>query len=190
MAELGFILSRQEEEALVRSALDVGASLVPDMDYTTPDAAQITTYPEYEEHRRQTRMFFILHPSYVTAPIGLRETPKDNKRVFFIVQRTGGPTVDFLSSVEFSEAGRSKINPGFLAHHKTFWNTKTQRNEDMPAALLELYRELSLAVKRMAIRQRVGVRTYWVGKAVQKLIENGVLDLGIVTHPKDEAIRA
>ncbi len=179
MAEFGFVLSKREEEALVRAALDSGAWLVPDVDYKTPEAARISTYTEYEGYRGSTRMFLIVHPSYFAAPLEMKETSKEGKCVYFIMQRNGGPTIEFMSSVEFREAGRAKINPGFLAHHKTFWNPKTHRNEDMPAALLKLYRELSSIAKKIATRQKVGMRTYWIGNVVKDLIEAGKLCLGI-----------
>ena len=179
MAELGFVLTKQEEEGLIRHALGRGCWLVPDVDYESPEPIRITTYEQYEGCRKSTRLFFILHPSFSGAPLEMRETIKDNRRVFFVVQRNGGPTIDFLSSVEFSEAGQAKINPGFLAHHKTYWDPRAQKNESVPAALPEFYRDLSAEAKKLTVREKVGVRVYWIGREVQRLIESRKLQLGI-----------
>ena len=179
MPELGFVLTKQEEEGVIRHALSRGAWLVPDIDYKTSEPTRITTYEEYEECRKSTRLFFILHPSFSDTPLEMRETVKDRRQVFFVMPRNGGPSVEFLSSVEFSESGRAKINPGFIAHHKTYWNPRTQRNDAVPAALLELYRELSAEAKRVAMREKVGVRVYWIGRVVRRLMEAGKLQLGI-----------
>jgi hypothetical protein len=179
MAELGFILSKMEEGLLVQDVLDMGAWLVPDIHYQTPELARITMLGDYERFRKVTRLFFILHPSYLRVPLDVREASKEGKSVYFIMQRNGGPTIDFLSSVEFSEGGEHRIKPGFIAHYSTFWNTETQQNEKMPAALLKLYRELSGLVRRLSTPRRTGVRTYWIGKEVQQLLAAGSLHLGI-----------
>lgn len=188
MAELGFILSKEEEEGLVVRALDASAWLVPDIDHQAPEPLRVTTLREYEECRKSTRMFFIQHPSYVKGPLEMREALKDGKRVFFVMQRNGGPAIEFMSSVEFAEGGRAKINPGFLGHHKTFWNPATQRNEEMPTDLLRLYRELSTEVKRMATREKVGVRTYWIGNVIQDRINTGSLRLGMIDDPAQKVV--
>jgi hypothetical protein len=57
----------------------------------------------------------------------------------------------------------------------------------MPTDLLRLYRELSTEVKRMATRERVGVRTYWIGKTVQRLLDAGGIQLGIDVRPPGTA---
>jgi len=180
MAELEFILSKVEEETLLKTALGSSCWFVPDINYGTAKPAHVTTYEEFKKYRERTRMFFILHESYIAAPLEMREILKDGQRVFFVMQRNGGPSIDFMSSVEFIEEGRTKINPGSLAHHKTFWNPKTRRNEETPGVLLKLYRELSAVVKKVATRHKVGVRTYWIGNAVHDRIKSGQLDLGIV----------
>ena len=185
MAELGLILSKNEESRLVERALHAGCWLLPDVHYEAPQPTRISKIEEFDQWRKSTGLFFIQHPSFVKTPVEMTEIEKDGKKVFFIMQRNGGPTIDFMTAAEFEEGGRAKINPGFLAHHKSFWNSSTQRNEDMPPELLSLFRELSAEAKQMARRERVGVRTYWIGTVIQKQLGAGALHLGIVVRPKD-----
>ena len=186
MPELGFILTTEEEEGVIRSALRNGAWLVPDIGHETSEPLQIKTYEEYERCRKSTRLFFIIHSSFYKVPLEMRETVREGQHVFVVMQRNGGPVIEYLSSVEFSEGGQANINPGFLAHHKTFWNPKAQENQAVPTTLLELYRELCAEAKNVARREKVGVRVYWIGRAVRQLIEAGKLHLGIVKRPVAE----
>jgi hypothetical protein len=177
------MLTKEEEEGVIRSALLLGAWLVPDIGHQTSTPLQIKTYEEFKEHRKSTRLFFIIHPSFYTVPLEMRETVRDGRHVFMVMQHNGGPAIEFLSSVEFTEGEQRKINPGFLAHHKTFWNPKVHENQAMPPTLLQLHSELCAQVKKVARREKVGVRVYWIGRAVRQLIEAAKLHLGIVQRP-------
>lgn len=179
MPELGFILTQDEEMRVIRHALSMGTWFVPDIGHETAEPLRIETYAEYEHHRKMTRLFFIAHRSFSTTPLEMRETLRDEHRVYRIKQRNGGPVIDFLSSVEFHEDGKAKINPGFLAFHRTFWNANAQENQVPKPSLVTAYRELCAEVRKIAKREKVGLRTYWIGRGIRQRIGAGELQLGI-----------
>jgi len=179
MPELGFILGKEEEARIIQCALNHGAWIVPDIGHESAEPLRVSTYAEYEVVRKSTRLFFIMHESYYMVPLEMIETVRDGRRVFTVMQRNGGPSIEFLSSVEFCENGQLKINPGFLAHHNTFWNQRAKANQSPPSPLLNLYRTLCAEGKNVARREKVGVRVYWIGREVRQRIDEGKLQLGI-----------
>lgn len=120
MPELGFVLSASEETNVLKLVFDQGGWLVPDLNYTIPQYVTIGSYETYLDYRKQTRLFFILHPSYLKSPLDLHSIEKDGRTVYFIMQRNGGPTIDFLSCVEYKEKGKAYISTGSLSHYPTY----------------------------------------------------------------------
>lgn len=177
--EMDIVLSRQEEAEVVKLALRLKAWLVPDMNYPVPRPLQIRSYSDYEKYRGQERLFFILHASFMVTPLEMHEIEKEGRTVYYIVQKNGGPTIDFLSSVEYEEDGKSYVGSGFLAYHGTFWNPETHRNEKAPEALISFYAALTGMVKQIAVRTKVGARIYWIGREIAAQIERGEKYLGI-----------
>lgn len=187
MAEVGIVLSREEEANLVKLALSMKAWLTPDLDYVAPWPIRIKTYDDYKVHRQRARLFFILHDSFFVAPLEMRKIEKGGRSVYFIMQRNGGPTIDFLSTVEYEEHGKTHLGPGFLAYHRTFWNPKSEANEVPSEGLISFFKELTRTVKKASIRTKVGVRTYWIGKATTGLLEKGIKHLGVSVRRSSSA---
>jgi hypothetical protein len=134
----------------------------------------------YLEFRAKTRLFFVSHPSFVVVPLELRGLVKGRKEVFFIMQKNGGPVIDFFSSLEIQENNVTK-NRSRL--YRTLQNILEHvcRNA-MKRYLLPFStftKTFPKCIKGIATRQKVGVRSYWLGKEVQQKIERGQLQLGI-----------
>ncbi len=179
MPEIDLLFTPGEERRLIEHVLAVGGWFVPDLDYDSPEPARIDTFDEYLQHRRMTRSFFALHPTYFAAPLEMKPVQKEGTLKYFISKRNGGPAIEFLSTVEFEEAGRQSVNAGFLAYHTTFWNQVTSRNEKLPRALLSLFRSLTGLVKRSASSRKIGSRRFWIGREMESFIARGDKVLGI-----------
>src|SRR5690349_10799711 len=125
MPELGIVLNSAEEGRLIWRALREGAWLVPDLHYPT------------SAHDRLQLMSSIKLPYkkhvYSSSCTNVRKgTVGDEIRLagrhphYCVFQRNGGPTINFLSTVEFVESAETIVNPGFIAHYPAFWNPVLQ----------------------------------------------------------------
>ena len=178
MPELDLYLSWKDIREFVDHVLQEGAVLVPDFDYQSEEYTAIQDSETFERLRRKTSLFFILKDSYFRSPFEIRKITKRGRVVFYIAQRSGGPTIDLLLSGEFREKGQTWIRPGFIGYHPTFWNTKAHRNEKPPDSLVAFYNSLVKQVKKGAKRIKPGVRAHWVGGHAQELVRQGAKLVG------------
>ena len=179
MPEIGILLTRDEEQTVIRSILDRAGWLVPDFQYEVPVPALVKTHEDYLRWRSKTRLFFVLHDSFLVVPLELRQVGRDGGLGYFIAQRTGGPTIEFLSTLEFQEDARRWVNPGFIAHHRTFWDAESRANVKPPQAFVTFFKETIAIMKQVAALKKIGVRRYWIGNEMSVLLENGTMHLGI-----------
>jgi hypothetical protein len=179
MAELGILLTPTEERSIVEFVLSKGAFLVPDIDYSSGEHATVRSLSDYLRYRAATRLFFIVHQDYLTAPLEMRQTVKGGNLVYYVTQRNGGPSIDFLSTVEFTENSIAKVNPGFIAHHCTFWNPITGQNEKPPTSMIRLFGEIRSVIRSMAMSAKLGKRSYLIGEEMSAALKSGTKTLGI-----------
>lgn len=178
MPELGLYLSWKDIVEFVEFALREGAALVPHLHYDRPQYVTLENGTSFDEFRSKTSLFFIVKSSYLVSPLEIDSFVKKEKKLFFIVQRSGGPTIDFSFRTEFRESGRLFIGPSSLGHHPTYWNTTTCRNEKPPDSLVTFYKSLVKEIKKGAKRIRPGVSAYWVGRHAQELVRQGAKLVG------------
>lgn len=179
MAELDILLTPTEERSLVEFVLGKGAFLVPDIDYSSTEYVTVRSVDDYLRHRANTRLFFIIHEDYLTTPLEMRQAFKGGNLIYYVMQRNGGPSIEFLSTVECIENSTTKVNPGFVAHHPTFWNPNTRQNEKPSAALIRLFGEIRSFLRSRAKAEKLGKRSYLVGGEMMAALKNGTKTLGI-----------
>lgn len=174
MPELTLYFSKKDEREFVRYVLEHGAWLVPDLDYRKPKYMVIRTEKTYQAFRRRSGLFFVLRDSYFQSPLEIGSVEKRGKIIHYISQRNGGPTIEFLPSIEFRERAHKYISMGSIGHYPTYWNTISCSMEKPPEALRSFYKFLVKWIKRKSIRIKPGVRTYWVGKHAVEAVRRGV----------------
>ena len=178
MPELGLFLSWRDIEEFVEFVLQEGGALVPDLEYESDQYVVIRDSQSFGQLRRETSLFFILNDSYFLSPFEIRRITKRGKVVFYILQRSGGPTIDLFTGGDFRRSHQHLVGPSSLGYHPTYWNTTTHRNEKSPDSLIIFYKSLVRQIKKGAKRIKPGVRAYWVGKHAQGLVRNGAKPVG------------
>jgi len=176
MPETGFVLAEPDELLLAKAILDMGAVLVPDLDYPTDEHARIGDIHSFVAHRSLTRLFFVLHPSFQEASLEMREILKDGKQVWYVEQRNGGPAINLLLCVVFSEDQQERISEGSVHHNPIYWCLAS--NRPAPISLKQFYAGIVKILKSEAQRQKIGKRNYWVGQATSIALASGQLRLG------------
>jgi hypothetical protein len=178
MSEMSFVLNADEERLFVSAVFETGAWMIPNLHFQTPAMPTIVNVEEYYTYREKTSLFFILHDSYKLCPIELSAGEKHGARFFFVMQRNGRPTINYLSTSQFMKDGKLNLNPGFLSYYPTFWNTIVGENQKSPSSLPVLFRRLSANLRARSKSIRFGKRTYMVGKKTIEQVEAGRIEIG------------
>ena len=178
MPQADLLFSRAEHEALVQFVFEQEACLVPSHLPTSTlieimDAESYRTYIDKGE-----RLFHIQRRDFTRAPLEIRRVRSaDGREVFYVAQRSGGPTVDLLGPFQSEEGSQLRIADGFISHHPTFWNPLTHSNEKAPPAQKAFYNLLLKYIRAHAVRTKAGKRTYWVGLSTAVGLKNGTIAL-------------
>ena len=114
---------------------------------------------------------------------------KPGGTVYFVRQRVGGPTIDFMGGGLFDESGSRFIRPGYLAYHSTYWNSKKRRMEKAPAELVTTYQALVKAIRKSATRIKPGKRVYWLGDDAKRQLLTGVKLVGYEKYTAEDLLK-
>jgi hypothetical protein len=183
-SEMSILLGADEEKALLSAWFAAGAWLVPDLNYPGPQVQEINSYEDYGRHRKSTRLFFVQHRSFIREPLEMYDIEKNGQRGYFIRQKNGGPTIEFLSSVEYVDAGLVTIGAGFISHYAQFWSARSKQMQEVPQELVVFFAEMRKSVRAVAKKEKIGLRAYWVGHSVVARVEAGTLRIGIARSRK------
>src|SRR5262245_25592270 len=163
MPELDFFLLGTEESRLVAKAIERGLITVPYGPYEAPEYEEIRDVDSFLESRKANRLFFLVSSAYSSSPLEMRRIKKGpNQGLFYIMQRTGGPTIDILFCTVSDRVGVPQIAPGMIGYHKTYWDERRGEDVSAPKAMVDEYNLLKREIKRGSFRLKEKQRTYFV----------------------------
>lgn len=174
MPELTLYFAEKDEIEFMEFVLQQGAWLVPNLDYERAECALIQSEETFQAYKRRCRLFHILRDSYYCSPLEFRSVEKRRRMIYYVSQRNGGPTIDYVRSVGFREQGRRFISTGFLAHYPTYWDTLKHSMEKAPEPLRDFYTLLATWIKKNSVRIKPVSTTYWVGRHAVEAVRRGV----------------
>jgi hypothetical protein len=173
MAQLDFYLNGNDKNSLVSYVLSEGGYLVPDINYNGPKFNVIDNLEDYQLHVNQNRLLFILHNSYSKQSLTWRKIQKENKTVYYIPQRVGGPTIDFYSPGLIEKDGQHYIGPGNVSHYPSYFDTALNSYLSVSEELKLFYKRLISQIKKNSYAIKLNKRTYWIGNGAIKDISSG-----------------
>lgn len=127
MPRADLLFSRAEHEGLVQFVFELEAWLVPSR-LPTASLIEIKDPESYRSYvDKGERLFHIQRRDFTRAPLEVRQVraTDDQPEVFYVQQRSGGPTVDLLGPYESEEGGQTRVASGFIGHCPTFWNPQS-----------------------------------------------------------------
>ena len=178
MPEMKLFMTEKDELELIRFVLGQECWLIPDIDYDSPRHQNISTERQFRDYRKRARLFFIVRDDILKSPLEMRRISKDGRTVFYIGQRRGGPTIDFLTSGTFIEKDQRFIRPGSLGHHPTYWNTLERKMVKPPAKFREVNKHLSRFVRETARHLVVERHSIWLWTEAEKEVRRGAKLVG------------
>jgi hypothetical protein len=168
--------TESDEILLVKSALDQGCLLMPDIHFKSREVQTVFSIETFQSARVETRHFYIFSDSLDAASLPTRKVTKQNGEVFYYVSPgVGTPSLEFLGGGLFVESntGANLIRPGFLGFSREYWTNDLSRKRQSPTELESLFKALSRAVKAHNSRIKPGKSVYWLGDNARAEMENG-----------------
>lgn len=181
MPQVSMFLDSEDERSLITLLFEKGARIVADLRYDGPAYHQIHDWSGYDKARGKSGLFFVLFDAYERCPLRMFRIEGghyDGK--YSVMQRTGGPTIDLLSSVQYRKDDIDFISDGMLGYHRTYRNTLTDDIEEVPDELVTLFNLVSKEIKKnCAVVKAQGGRTYLIGPHTYQRTKDGRLTLGV-----------
>ena len=171
MPQIDFYLNIEEKHNLVKFIIGNNGFLIPSLHYDEPNYDIIKDIIDYKYFASENSLFFILHDSFLKYPFRFDNFEKDNKKIFYLMQRYGGPYIDFYSSGLIEG---NFIGSGYIGHYPSFYN-----DEDLsfnpPKELLEFYKAIIKYIKSITLPYKTQKRKYLIGrKLIQDVIANKI----------------
>ncbi len=173
MAQLDFILNKEEQVEFMQFAISIGCKIIPDMHYNSANYLTIETIDGFLRYFGGGK-FFLINEIYSLFPLEMRWFEKEGERKFYITQRYGGPAIDFYSS-SLIESTESRVGTGFIAFYSSYYTGST--TIAAPADLKLIYKLFSSFIKGRSKKISLAKRSYWVSNRVIELVQNGELSL-------------
>ena len=180
MAEIDFFITSDEEIELIEFILNEGTYLIPDCKFK-PELIEIRDIKTYLKYRMDgSGLFFIISPVYFSSPLEIKSVYNEHygRIIYYIEQRSGGPTIEFCNSQIYEKAGVNYLSSSCLGHYPTYWNTKTFATEKAPVALKALYAKIIREIKK-SNQLKTTKRTYWLSKGITSMRRDGLKLNGI-----------
>jgi hypothetical protein len=174
MPEMEFYASPEDEIRIVEFILGMGLRLVPHICWPTDRYDELTTMAEYENARELTRQFSAVG-EYPEVRLETYWLDARRGRGYFIRQRNGGPTMDFLSPLINPAANAGVLVAGSISYYPTYWNAEADEMLTPPDSLKRKYRLVCAEIRRHGRAVRVGKlgRRYWLcADALDQLASN------------------
>jgi hypothetical protein len=176
MPQLDVYFGEEDLKRLIAMFFEMGSTVVPDLTSERPEYVEITNIESFNESRgsHSAALYFVLNKNWNVAPLTFGDFEKDGKRMFFIRQRSGGPTLDIFAPYETKIDGVLTQPHGFVGIHKLFWNPSTHRNERVPENLLKTYKKVIASLKNESTKVERNQRSYFVTKHAKARMGEGV----------------
>jgi len=172
MAHLDFYLDEKDKVNLMSFIFSKGGYIIPSLHYEKPTYTVITCSDEYHSFVNRSILFFVVHESYFKEPLTWETINKEGKEVFYIPQRTGGPTIDFYSPGIIDKDGTRFVGQGSISHYPSYQSTVQGSNVAAPETQKIFYKKLCSEIKK-GFAIKLSTRTYWVGKRTLESLRNG-----------------
>jgi hypothetical protein len=160
MAEMNFIFNLKEREDFVKFCFEQAFSIIPDIGYEDNSYYLIKNIEHYHEYMNESVRFFITCDKYQAYPLEMGSYKKDDKNIYYIMQRYGGPSIDFYTPF-FAEKKYNKIGPGLISVYPFYYhyNEKLIPNNELKKA----YNLLISYISKRSKKVKIGKKNYWIG---------------------------
>jgi hypothetical protein len=190
MAQIDFSICDFEIDALVEFIFSTGSTLAYNLDYDNPHEKTAKTLNEFIGINIRKGLFFIRNNTFSREPLSFRGIEKNGKRIFFIEQKVGGPTLELFLTQEYCEDGVEFIASSFLSHYPYYISSFDETIYiEVSSQQRLLFKEITNFIKKRSKKIKSKKRTYFLSQAVIQKIKSGAklnfTDVAIINSHQD-----
>ena len=162
MSQIDFFLCKDERIELAKTIFSLELIMIPDLAYEVMKPVILKDIEHYKKYVDVNELMFIVDSKAELKKFVFESYFKDGSERYYIRQRYGMPTIDFLYGglVEKSEM---KITPGSISNYSFYYSDggdKIYPSEQDK----HLYSTIVTFIKKNTIPVKLTKRTFWVGK--------------------------
>jgi hypothetical protein len=173
MAQLDFYLNEKDKAELASFIFSEGGYLIPNINYEKPEYFELKVLEDYIPYSSQNIVLFIAHNDFFKSSLTWESFTKDGKKLYYMPQRYGGPTVDLYSPGLIIRDGVKFIGPGNISFYSTYYDSLDSKKVEAPAELKFFYKMLTAYIKKFSCPLKIYKRTYRVGLNAVKELKAG-----------------
>lgn len=175
MSEASFFLMPPEIEELLARLLEEGCWIVLDKRYEEPQMEIVRSRESLARTLRAANNhgFFVMSERTRRSGLVLREFVKDGKRMWYVPQRTGGPSLDLFYWAPRPMGSGLVLPPGLLAYHSAYIDSGTGMSVRAPTELKELYGVVLARMRQICSRVKLGSRGYLLSHQTSDFLKGG-----------------
>lgn len=170
---MNFFFTLSEREGFVKFCFDNGFAIIPDMQYEDNSYYVIKNLEHYRNYMNEYVRFFIISEKYQAYPLEMDNFEKDNKKVYYIMQRYGGPSIDFYTPF-FAEKKHDKIGPGLISIYPFYYHYNEKFIPDNE--LKKVYELLTSYIRKKSKKVKIGKKNYWIGINTMERVKEATLE--------------
>jgi len=173
MAESNLFMAENDELDLVDIVLSNGCALVPSIHWETDEYEEIRSVDRFLSLRKATNLYFITSPGYQESALVMRPLTDNPGSKYYIVQREGGPSIDWLCLLPYTEGNVTILGASMLAYYDNYWSVKQSRMVTVPQKLKALFRHLISELRSHGEIRKAKAKSYIVCKHAMAEISQG-----------------
>jgi hypothetical protein len=180
MAELKVFLTTQDFEDMIRFVFELGGKIIPDLSYDVSAYREMNSFQEFRQLRLDAKLLFVVHEDWFDEPLEMKPFKNSSGQTnYFIVQKSGGPTIDIFFNGEIHKDGHRFVGSGFIGYHNKYWSATRTAYRPQPDGLKSFSRSLVKEVKKRGTKTKGQKFVYWAGQHAQQELESGNLKISI-----------
>ena len=169
---MNFFITMEERENFVKYCFDNGFAIIPALDYLVNSYYIIDSLEHYHKYMSDCVGFYLIHDTYKLYPLEMDWFEKDNQKKYYIMQRYGGPAIDFFSPI-LAEKKYNEVGPGLISIYPFYYHYNEKINTSNE--LKECYLLLTSYLSKTCNKVKIGKRVYWIGKQSIAKAKEGAL---------------
>ena len=188
MAQLDFLMVGNEINSFLAHLIDLKCKFIPDSFYESKEFQILKDVNSIISNSLSNRLFLVINEVYSKHPLEMREVNRIEGSRYYVVQRSGGPTIDLFLPKIIQDEGSQFLSSGFIAIFPYIYTLDNQKIKASPE-LKGFYSRIESYIKKGAYKLKTKHRTYYTSKNALDEIKAGILPVGIPLEYLKEIIK-
>ena len=176
MAEVDFILNKNEQGDFFIFLLDQGTVFIPSIKYTRKKITILTSLSDIEGIIDSDTLggpIFLPLKKYSPYEFEFNSIEKKEEKYFYIIQRAGTPCISLFPCFYRREYSPPLYTSGVALHYRSYYKGEEKYEIEVPDEVKNLYQLVKKYLKSVCkcFKTKSGKRSYWVGeKAIDEFL--------------------